>query len=234
MAARLWPGESPLGKRLRDGSDSPWITVVGGARNVRHQGLGVEVEPKLYVPAWQSSPPEQWVLRVRGDAAAILILARQAVAAVSPSTPIRDEQVLEERIASSVAVPRFRTFFVIGLATLAGTLALIGVFGVVALGVTQRTREIGVRMALGAHSGEVVRDVLASGIRLAGSGVVLGLAIAIPVALAVRRFLFHVEPLDPVIYLAIAVGLVAVTCAASWLPAHRAANVDPVSVLNSE
>lgn len=235
MAERIWPGESPLGKRLRDDTDEPWVTVVGVVGNVRHQGLGVPVEAKLYLPAWQNRRyPSRWVLRARGDMSAVISLARQAVSRVSPATPVRSTRVLEDRIAESVAVPRFRTLFVAGLALLAGALALLGVFGVVALTVAQSTREIGVRMALGARAGEVVRRVVGTGVRLAGAGVVIGLVIALPSARVVRDFLFEVEPTDPLVYAGIGVGLLLITCVASWLPARRAAAVDPVTVLNSE
>lgn len=235
LADRIWPGESALGKRLRDDKDQPWITVVGVVRNVRHQGLRVPAEPKLYVSAWQAEQyPRRWVMRVRGDMPSVLALARVAVAQVSPATPVRGEDVLNERISASVAVPRFVTLFVVGLALLAGALALLGVFGVVALTVAQRTREVGVRMALGARRAAVVWSVVGWGARLAGAGVILGIVIALPASSVVRGFLFEVEPTDPWIYLGIAVGLVVVTCVASWLPARRAASVDPSTVLNSE
>jgi predicted permease len=236
MASALWPGESPLGKRLRNDDDgAPWVTVVGVAGDVRHQRLAGEAEPKFYLPVWQSDrDPEQWVLRTSGDVAAVIELARRAVAEVSPATPVTDVAILEERIASSVAVPRFRTLFVIGLAAMAGVLALLGVFGVVTLSVTQRIREIGVRMALGAGSGEVVRGVVGEGLGLAVAGIGLGLVAAVPATRALREFLFDVEPTDPLTYASIAVAVALVSGAASYLPARRAAAVDPVKALRTE
>jgi predicted permease len=235
MAQRIWPGESSLGRRIRDDPDEPWVTVVGVVGNVRQQGLSTPVEPELYLPTWQNfRDPGWWILRAHGDPGVVLALARQAVAEVSPATPVRDAEVLEGVIAASVAVPRFRTLVVVGLAALAGALALLGVFGVVALTVTQRTREIGVRMALGARSGQVVMSVVRMGAALAGGGVALGLAIAVPTAKVAREFLFEVEPTEPVIYATIGVALLLVACAAASVPARRAAQLDLVTVLNSE
>lgn len=235
LAARAWPGASPVGKRLRETGDTTWVTVVGVAGNVRHQGLAVEAEPKLYVPSGQSGRyPAHWVLRVRGDISAVLALAREAVAAESPSTPIRYEQILEERIAQSVAVPRFRMLFTLGLASLAGALALLGVFGVVALSVRQRARDIGVRLALGARSDDVVRNVIALGLRLTGSGILVGLVFTIPAASAARGFLYQIEPLAPWVYVATAAMLLLTTALASWLPARWAARLDPVRILKAD
>jgi len=235
MADRYWPGASPIGRRLRPRRDGPWTEVVGVVGNVRHQGLDVEPEPKLYVPATQSArATTRWVLRVQGDMAAALDLARREVTALSPSTPVREVQVLEESISSSVAVPRFRTLLVASLAVLAGALALIGLYGVVTFAVTQRFREIGVRMALGADAAGVVRNEVVSGVRLAIIGVAAGLAVAWSASDVLGDFLFGVRPTDPATYAVIAVVVTAVSGAAVWLPARKAASVDPVTVLNSE
>jgi putative ABC transport system permease protein len=235
LADRYWPGESALGKYLRDERDGPPTTVVGVTANVRHQGLHEPAEPKLYVPAAQSRrEPDYWVLRTQGDPAPALELARAAVREVSPSTAVRDLDILEERIAGSVAVPRFRTGFVLGLAGMATILALLGVYGVVSFAVSQRVRELAVRMAIGAHPREVVAGTLARGFRLSVGGVVLGLLIAWQGGRLIEEFLFEVDAVEPVAY-AVVAGLVAgVSLLASFLPARRASRVDPVSVLNSE
>jgi predicted permease len=235
MARSLWPGESALGKRLRPNEESPWVEVIGVAANVQHQGLAIEVEPKLYVPAPQNRrSTTSWVLRIEGDVAAASDLARVAVASVSPTTPVRTVQILEETISDAVAVPRFRTLFVAGLAGLAAVLALLGVYGVVAFSVTQRTREIGVRMALGARSTGVVREVLGSGLRLALAGVGAGLVIAWPAGRMIDDFLFGIAPTDPLTYVTIALAVTAVSGLAAYLPARRAAHVDPIRVLSGD
>lgn len=235
MAETLWPGESALGKRLRAREDEPWTTVVGVASDVRHSGLEVAPEVKLYVPVWQNHRhPTQWVIRFRGDVAGVTALARDAVAAVSPTTPVRSVDLIEQQIARSVAVPRFRTIFVVGLAAMAGLLALIGVYGVVTFAVAQRTQEIGVRMALGARAGLVVRQVVGSGLKLAVAGIAVGAVIAFALAEAVSDFLFEVEATNVMTYTLIALGVAAVSAAAAYLPARRAAAIDPMRVLNSD
>ncbi len=235
MAQVLWPGTDPLGKRVRSGDDAPWVEIIGVARNVQHQGLMIDTEPKLYLPAEQSARPmNAWVLRIRGDVGATIDLARSAVSTQSATTPVRSVQILEERISATVAVPRFRTFFVVGLSAAAAVLALLGVYGVMTFAVTQRTKEIAVRMALGADVDGLVRGVVGSGLKLATAGVAAGLLIAWPAAGRLEAFLFGVSPTDVIIYVTIGLGVTAVSGLAAYLPARRAATVDPVSVLNSE
>ena len=164
MADRYWPDGSAIGQRLRDDEDDPWITIVGVAGNVRHQGLTVEAEPKLYLPASQSARAANLVVvRVVGDMTSTLALARERIRAAVPSTPVVRTEILEERVRRSVSVPRFRMFFVVGLAMIAGLLALLGIYGLVAFAVAQKTREIGVRIALGADRIRVVRSVMVMG-----------------------------------------------------------------------
>jgi putative ABC transport system permease protein len=160
--------------------------------------------------------------------------ARRAVAAVAPSTPVRDVQILDDRIARSVAVPRFRTVFVVGLALMATVLALLGVYGVMAFAVSQRTRELAVRMAIGAHPRDVVAGTLTGGARLALAGVVLGGVIAWGASRVLEQFVYEVDVTSPWTYLAVAALVSVVAVAASWLPARRASRVDPVTVLNAE
>lgn len=161
-------------------------------------------------------------------------LARAGVADVSRSTPVRNVGLLEERIARSVAVPWFRTWFVVGLAGIATVLALLGVYGVVAFAVSQRTRELAVRMAIGAQPREVIAVTLSRGGRLALGGVTLGVLVAWQGTRAIEEFLFEVDAGDPWVYGLVA-GLVGgVSLLASFLPARRASRVDPVSILSSE
>ncbi len=235
MARECWPGESALGKRVRHDDDQPWMTVVGVAGDVRHMRLDTPVEPKLYLPAAQSSQPAtSWVIRARGELDGVVQLARDAVAEVSPDTPVWRVQILEERIASSVAVPRFRAWFVIGLAGMAAVLALLGVYGVTSFAVSQRTREIGVRIALGSEPRAVVRRIVWRGLRPTATGLALGLAVAVPASRLVSGFLFEIEPTDPATFAATAVLVAAVSAIAAYVPARRATSVDPVTVLKAE
>ena len=244
-------GGSALGERIRAQSDEerfvpgaegeggevvlPETTIIGVARDVRHQGLHVPTEPKLYVPVTQNHrAADQWLLRVQGDPRSVMELARQAVTSVSPTTPVRGIDVVEERIASSVAVPRFRTIFLVGLALMATVLALLGVYGVVTFAVSQRTRELAVRMAIGAHPRDVVAETLSAGLRLAGAGVLLGGLVALWANRMLEQFLYDVDPTHPMMFVLVAVAVGVVVAGASWLPARRAARVDPVTVLNAE
>lgn len=239
MAEVLWPGEDPIGRRVRAGREADWAEVVGVVENVRHQGLAIETEPKIYQTAWQNRRyPSHWVMRGRGDLSQLTTQARAIVAAVSPSTPVRSVLVIEDRIAASVSVPRFRTLFALALAGLAAGLALLGVYGVVAFAVNQKRREIGVRMALGAHAAAVVRSVVAAGLRLAGYGIGAGFALVM-IGTAVwadqaTDFLHEVGLRDPATLIGIMIAVALVAGVAAWIPGRRAAAVDPVTVLNSE
>lgn len=233
LADAYWPGQSAIGRRVRHNKEE-WATVVGVVGNVRHQSLEEPPEPKVYVPTAQSRREvSQWVLRA-ADPAAALASARDIVSDLSPTTPVRWQLILDEHIAQSVALPRFRTFFVVGLAGLATILALLGVYGVVAFSVSQRTREVALRMALGARRGEVVGATLGSGLKLCGGGLVLGLAIALAGSRVLESFLYDLPTLDPLTYLLVILVVGLVGLSAAYLPARRAARVDPMTVLKSE
>lgn len=182
----------------------------------------------------QKLSTSEWVLRIRGDLISGIQRAREVVAEVSPATPVTRVMLLEETIADSVAIPRFRTLLIGGLAGIASALALLGVYGVLTFSVAQRTSEIGVRKALGARSQSVVTDVVGSGVKLALAGVAIGLLVVWSIADTVRGFLFEVAPSDPTTYTVVIVGVLSVSGLAAYLPARRAAAVDPAGVLNSE
>ena len=235
VAAReFWPDQSPLGQRLGvDGARG--IMVVGVAADVRHQGLALPVEPTVYVPAAQTDRVTwEWILRVSGNPADVARAAREAVARISPETPVTRVLILDDAVARSVALPRFRTLFVLGLAGLAALLALLGVYATLTHSVTARLKEIGVRMALGAARGRVTRDVVASGLRLVLGGAAAGVAMSLAGARVLQGFLFDLSPVDPATYGGIVLLVLLVGTAAAYVPARRAASVDPVSVLNAE
>lgn len=229
-----WPGASAIGRRIGDVEGDEWLTVVGVVGNVRHQSLTEPAQPKIYVPAAQSGRAiDQWVLRAT-DPAAALSRARRVVTELSPTTPVRWEVILDERIAQSVALPRFRTAFVVGLAGLATVLALLGVYGVVAFSVSQRTREVALRMALGARQGEVVAATLTSGLKLCAGGLVLGLLIAVASSRVLESFLYDLPTMDPVTYVGVTLVVAAIGVMAGYVPARRASRVDPMKVLKTE
>jgi putative ABC transport system permease protein len=237
MARRYWPDSDAVGRRLKTfDDDSFWVEIVGIAADVRHEGLSTPAEPTVFLPAAQSKrDTNEWILRVRrGDTSAVIQQARAVVASVSPTTPVSRTLILEETIARSVAVPRFRTFFIVGLAGLAAILALLGVYGVLAFAVGQRTKEIGIRMALGARAHNVLTNIVGAGLKLALAGIAAGLLVAWSASGVIRSFLFEVTPNDPGTYFVVVAGLLAVTCLAAYLPARRAAAVNPAKVLNGD
>ncbi len=235
LADRLWPSGA-VGGRVRLGDDTTRVVrVVGVVADVRHTGLAVEVEPKVIVPAAQwGRDTNEWLFRVEGDVDDVVAGARRALAEVAPSSPVTRVMILERQVRDSVAVPRFRALFVTGLALLAGVLALLGLYGVLAFSVTARLREMGVRMALGATGGSVVRDVVRSGIRLAVWGIVLGSAGAWLASGLLTSFLYSVEATHPVVYGGIAATVLVVSVVAALGPARRAARLNLVEVLGAE
>ena len=235
MADRFWPDGNALGGRFRNDADDPWVTVVGIVGDVRHQGLGTDVEPQAYLPAAQTERVlSQWVVRAVGDMGSVLSLAREKVREVSPDTPVRDTEILTERIATSVSLPRFRTVFVLGLAGMSCLLALLGIYGLVAFTVGERRREIGVRMALGATSSTVLGGVVGISARLALVGMVLGVGMSVVASRVIESFLYEVEASDPWILIASGLLLLSVSVGAGWFPARQAASVNPVAVLSAE
>ena len=237
LAERHWPGHSAVGRSVYVDGSGP-IEVVGVTADFRHEGLDKDVEATVFLSGRQSTRvTNEWILKLDGgvtDLATALREARGVVASVSPRTPVARVLVLDDAIARSVALPRFRTLFILGLAGVAALLALLGVYGVLAFSVSLRMREIGIRMALGAAGGTIVRSVLASGIGLFGVGLVLGLFLAWFAAGLIGGFLFEVSPLDFPTYLTVATALMVVGCFAAYLPARRAAAVDPLQVLTAE
>jgi putative ABC transport system permease protein len=238
MAERYWPNESPLGRRLKRSSresDGPWLTVVGVAADVRHQGLDVEPRPKMYMPYAQAPRSRVDVLlKSRIPPALVANTIRGAIADYDPTVPLPDIRELESVISSSVAAPRFRTGLVLLLALVAGLLAVIGVYGVLAYTMAQRRSEIGIRMALGAKQSDVMRSVIGRGAALAGIGLAIGTALAWAAVRSLNSFLFQTSTHDPLMFVAAILVLAGAALAASYLPARRATKIDPVEALRAE
>jgi putative ABC transport system permease protein len=239
LAARMyWPGVSPLGKRLAtewvDGRPT-WRQIVGVVQATHHFGLEAPQKAEVYVPHQQSpSPFMQLVVRTQGDPAAVIDPIRHEIAAMDPEQPAFAFQTMESLLAEAGAQRRFQTALVSAFAVLALLLAAIGVYGVMGHMVMQRSREIGVRLALGALSGDVVGMVLRSGLRLTVAGIAAGLAGALAVSGVLRTFLFGVSSLDPLTYVGVATVLVLVALLATYLPSRAASRLDPLIVLREE
>jgi putative ABC transport system permease protein len=247
-ARTYWPDEQAIGQRFKEGSvdsDSPWITVVGVAGDVRHEGLDVQQYSKIYLPfskgmTWLMADArvvtstQTVVLKTALDPAAVMAAARDVVRTVDPDLPIIQMSTLDSLISRSVANPRFRTILIGSLAVLAAVLSMVGVFGVLAYAVSQRTNEIGIRMALGARSAHVVRSVLYKSLMLLGFGIGIGAAVTLAAVRTIQGFLFEVAPLDPGTLLSVALLLTVAAMAASYIPARRATKVDPIAALRQE
>jgi len=241
MAQEYWPNEDPIGARVKVGeldSDSPWMTVIGVAGDVRHRGLHVEPQPKLYRSLLQSSSHSSWVVSVaiqtQHDANAVVGPVRDVLGRVLPEVPTPTITSLDQLISRSVMMPRFRTQLMTMLAGLAGLLAAVGIYGVLACATAQRFGEIGIRMALGARPSDVVTDVVRSGLALAAIGLTLGIGATLAVFRILRSFLYQTSAHDPMTLVVAVLVILATVLAASCIPALRAAKVDPVEALRHE
>ena len=242
MAHTFFPNENPLGKRLQLGAlpeqEVPTMEIVGVVGDV-HFGLGTDPQAEMYLPYRQADlllPVFQLsvVLRTAGDPALQTAALRSALAEIDPNQPLVKVRTMEENMATTVAQPRFRTWLIGILAMLALVLAAVGVYGVMSYTVTQRTSEIGVRVALGAQPKDVFRIIVGEGLRLALFGVGVGLVAALVLTRLLQSFLFGISAYDPVTFIAVSLLLTLVAAAASYFPARRATRVDPMIALRYE
>ena len=238
LARRFWPGESPIGKRLRwagDFGERPYMQVVGVVRDGKYGSLEEKTGPFLYEPFAQNFETDmKVVVRSRSDATAAIADVRQQVLALDPELPIPDLDTMEQHISESLVNQRMVAVStgIFGLIALA--VAAVGLWGVVSWSVVQRTREIGIRIALGAERHDVMGLILRDGLRLVASGLAAGVPLAVAVTRVFVDWLFGVKPADPASYSAAAVLLTAVMLLATWIPARAALGVDPVRSLRCE
>jgi putative ABC transport system permease protein len=240
LADKFFPGESPLGRRIRDGGgEGQWNTVVGVAGDVKHRGLGRDPQPTLYF-AHKTDPARSMVLSVRaaGGAEQIAASMRREVLAADPDQPVFDVRTAREAVEQSVSLERAVAFLLAVFAAAAMLLAAVGIFGVMSYTVTQRTQEIGVRMALGARPADILRLFLRHGLALSLIGAGLGLAASFALmrlmSSLIAGLLYGVSATDPLTYAGVAVVLVAVALAACYVPARHATKVDPMEALRYE
>jgi putative ABC transport system permease protein len=242
FAHRYFAGDNPLGKRVREGGGDNWRVVVGVIAAVKHAGPAEEARPEVSLPYAQLEPGfmATWsrgvyfVVRGRTPASTLASAARAEVAAIDPDMSLNDVQSMAALVSDAASEPRFRTILLGTFAGLAILLASIGVFGVLSYFVTQRTREIGIRVALGASSRDIMRMVVGRGLALAGIGLAIGLVAAVPLTRSMQSLLFEVKPLDfPTLAIVVA-GLAIVAGVASYLPARRALRIEPVTALSQE
>jgi predicted permease len=238
VARHTWPGEDPIGKRIKGGApDGPgdWYTVVGVVGETRYRDL-TDPQPSLYLPTRQfdGPVPMNLAIRTQADPARIIPQVQHALQQVQPGLMLMGGGSVRQLMAAPLARPRFSTLLLglFGAVTL--LLATVGIYGVMAATVRQRTREVGIRLALGATAGEVRRLVLLQGVRLALWGCALGSAGALLGARALRSMLFEVSPADPVTFAAVVGLMLGAAALACYIPARQASRVDPVNTLRVE
>ena len=235
MAKRLWPGENPVGRRLRAGRDTSWVTVVGVVGDVRHRSLTEAPDAEMYQPTTQSAMPALMVaVKTSVPPAALVKTVQSTVWAVDPAVPVARVVPYDDILRESVGDKRLLTLVLGVFALVALIVGAIGVFGVVSFAVSRRTREIGIRMALGATRGAVRTAVFGRGMSLVGGGIGLGVVAALGLTRFLRNFLFEVGTTDPLTFASVAALLVLVAATAIAGPALRATRVDPVRVLRDE
>lgn len=238
LADRYWPGEDPIGKRIGfavSADSTAWREVIGVVRHVVMAGARDDVRVQYYFSALQSPPSTIMIVaRTAGRPAALAGSIRQVVLDLDPDQPTFDAQPMAARLAGSTAQPRFTMLLLGFFGAVALVLAGIGIYGVISYAVTQQTRELGIRLALGAETGSVLRLVLNRGLVLAVIGVAIGLAMSVALGRLVESQLYQVSPRDPWVFLAVAVVLAVVSVLGSYLPARRATRVDPIVALRAE
>jgi predicted permease len=235
------PGDA-IGRRVRIGGlgadgDGDWLTVVGVVADVRQQGLDRPLQPMIYVPFQQERSDlvrfVAFVARTNAPAG-VLEGIRAEIRRAAPDLPIQTTSTMDEAVSASVAPPRFRMWLLAVFAITATLIATCGIYGLMAYAVTQRRREIGVRMALGAERRDVLRLVLGHALRIVVAGLVAGLVGAVGVTRVLQRFLFGVTPTDPLAFTVVTLLLLAVGLMAAWVPARRAVRIDPTTALRAE
>lgn len=234
-ADRHFPGEFAVGRKLRFRGQTNLIEIVGILANSRTDALTHAAEPELYLPFWQESAfSKHLVVRTVGDPTSIAEAVRRELRALDPTVSVENIKTLDRIRADSVASSTFAMNLLVAFALVACLLAAVGVYGVLSLAVGSRQREIAIRMTVGAQRRDVFRLILGEGVRLASSGVVVGLVVALALAMALKTYLFGISPADPLTLAAMVVVVMAITLATCWIPARRAARVDPIIALRTE
>jgi putative ABC transport system permease protein len=234
LAAKRWPNEDPVGKWISRDGGTTWLQIVGVVGDVKEFGPAVDAPFEIYVPLEQQAFPGAIVARTAGDPSTVAGLLRHAVLDVDPDTAITRFQTLESAQDQAVSSPRTLTRLFTGFAVLAFVIAVAGIMSMLALWVRQRKREIGIRMALGASPGEIVREVLRQGMALAAIGLVIGVAGALQLTRWLKSLLFQVQPTDFPTFAAVALLLLAAALLACLAPARKASRIDPQDALRAE
>ena len=234
LAQIYFAGENPMGQRLHLGSlNQGSYEIIGVVGDVRHRGLDGALRQTIYFPSLRLGY-SNLVIRTANDPTSLAAAVRREVAAMDPHQPVANIKTMERWVSESVAQPRFRTFLLGLFSAVALLLSIVGIYGVMSYAVSQRTHELGIRMALGASASDVLRMVIRQGMQLAGAGVAIGLVASLTLTRLLKDLLFGVRATDPVTFAAVAFLLMGVALLACYLPARRATKVDPLVALRRE
>jgi hypothetical protein len=235
LAERLWPGESALGQRLRFGEDQPWLRVTGVAANVARSWSDPRPSLSVYVPdVARRGRTTHLLLDARGNSGGIMQPLRERIWALDDAVVVFAPETIDASIDAVASPVRSMNRLVAGMAIAALIVCLSGVYALVAHAIGQRRREIGVRLALGARDRQVVRMLVAHGLKTTGLGLVIGLALAFGLASALAGFLAGMLTVDGRVFVALAAGMLLLAALSSWLPARRVARIDPASTLRAD
>jgi putative ABC transport system permease protein len=238
LVRRHWPDGDPLGRRLSFGDEpeeEDWLTIVGVVSDITREGLDAGDRPTVYMPMAQNPNPGVWVIaRTAGDPMGLAAGVKNAIWEIDPKLPVNAVHPMTERVRDAVRVPRFTAILLSLFGVVGLLLAAIGIYGVMSFDVAQRTREIGIRLALGARPDSVLAMVVGRGLRLTAIGAAAGIVGAIAASRVLASLLFGVSATDPMTFALVLAVLMAVAALATWLPARRATRVDPIEVLRAE
>jgi putative ABC transport system permease protein len=240
LARRFWPNEDPIGKRFTNAPPRPdhpttWMTIIGIVGDLRHKGLDEPADAEIFWPYQQHSPGiVSVVVRTQSEAGKFAPLLQRAVSGIDKNQPVSQVRSMEDILAGSIAPQRLSVLLLGTFAGLALTLAAVGIYGVISFSVTRRTREIGVRMTLGAKAADIMSMIVGQAFVLTLVGVVIGLAAAFALTRYLGSLLFGITATDPLVLAGVSVLLITVAVAASFVPARRAASVDPLVALRHE
>jgi putative ABC transport system permease protein len=239
LARSVWPNEDPIGKKFTQGDASnpepQWVTVVGVVNDLRRGDVKRQLRPEIYLCSLQVTPrTETLLVRTASDPAAIIPSIRRELESIDPQLPLFRVTTLQAQLSDTLNQPRFQATVLAVFAALALLLAAIGIYGVTSHAVSQRTQEVGIRMAMGARSGDVRRLILRQHVTPALIGIVVGLAGTLALSRFLTSLLYGVRAVDPATYAVVAGSLLVVAIAACWVPARRAMRVDPLVALRAD